>query len=393
MSGTSIQIKVVLLSASSMTVMAGALITPVLPDIGRHFSDWPDVWVKLIITLPALFIALFSPLMGWLADRYGRLPVLKTCLLIYALAGAAGGLVDTLGWMLLTRALLGIGVAGIMGIATTLIGDYFTGQARQRFMGLQGSFMALGGVIYINLGGGLALISWRAAFMVYLAGLLVWLLAWLYLREPARKTLSDPLTDSMNPPAFPWRQVLPVYALGFAAMSLFYMLPAQMPFLLVQRFDASSLQTAWVISSSTLAGALAGYLFGGFKNHLSHARIYALAFLLFATGYLLASLVPWYSLMLLAVMVSGFGAGMTFPAGNHWLLQLAPEAFRGRVMGGFASVFFTGQFLSPLLVAPVELRVGLTGAFQVAALLALVLSVLLLWRPPARASSAGDGQS
>lgn len=381
---TSLPVRAVLLLSSSLTVMAGALIAPTLPGIGAYFADYPAVWIKLIITLPAFFIALFSPLMGWLADRYGRLPVLKTSLLIYAFAGAAGGLVDSLGGMLISRALLGVGVAGIIGIATTLIGDYFTGQARQTFMGLQGSFMALGGVVYINLGGGLALLSWRAAFLVYLFALVVLLLAWVYLREPLRSKAPLDAGSSVTG-HFSWRSVLPIYLLGFIAMSLFYMVPVQLPFLLAERFDISSLQTAWVISTSTLAGVVAGLVFGRLKNHLNHAQIYLLAFLLFATGYLLVSLTHHYLLMLPAVAISGLGAGLTFPAGSHWLLQLAPESCRGRVIGGAASVMFAGQFLSPLIVMPVEAWVGLTGAFQLAACLALLLSLLLLVHPPGTA--------
>lgn len=369
--------KLVLLLASSLTVMAGALITSVLPNIGLYFSSYPDVLVKLILTVPALFIALFSPLMGWLADRYGRLPVLLSCLLLYSFAGAAGGLTQSMGWMLFTRALLGIGVAGIMGVATTLIGDYFIGQERQNFMGLQGSFMALGGVAYILLGGWLAMATWRAAFLVYLLALIVFVLAWLYLKEPSAevKNASNTTTESKG---FPWRAILPVYALGFTAMAMFYILPAQIPFLLVERFSVSSIQTALVVSTSTLAGAVAGFLFGRIKNRLSHPRIYTLAFLLFFLGYLLASQVQTYPLMLLAMVISGFGAGMTFPTGNHWILQLTPAAYRGRAMGGFSSVFFMGQFLSPLFVAPIENFAGLTYVFIAASGLALVIG-LSLW--------------
>lgn len=374
-----IKTKLVLLLASSLTVMAGAIITPGLPDIGRYFYSYPDVWVKLIITLPALFIALFSPFMGWLADRFGRLPVLLTSLCIYAVGGAAGALAESMAFMLLTRALLGVGVAGIMGIATTLIGDYFSGQERQSFMGIQGSFMALGGVVFINLGGLLALWSWRANFLVYLFSLLVFVLAWWVLKEPQ---LTRKNKTSVQLSGFPLSSVLPIYALGFIAMALFYLLPAQMPFLLVERFQVNSLQTGWVIATSTLAGALAGFLFGRIKNRISHAQIYAAAFLLFALGYLLASQVHHYGWMLFAVLISGFGAGMTFPAGNHWLLTLAPEQYRGRVMGGFASVFFMGQFLSPLLAAPIEAWAGLTGVFLAASLLAVVLAVFLLLSPP-----------
>lgn len=368
-------VRAALLLSSSLTVMAGALITPGLPGISAHFADYPAVWVKLIVTLPAFFIALFSPLMGWLSDRYGRLPVLKTSLLIYALAGAAGGLADSLEWMLTTRALLGVGVAGIMGASITLVGDYFTGQARQSFMGLQSSFMALGGVIYINLGGSLALLDWRAVFLVYLAALLIWVLVWRYLYEPMRQR---PVAGEVSSEPYPWRSILPVYFVGFVSMALFYMMPVQIPFLLAERFEVSSVKTAWVISASTLAGVISGMLFSRMKNHFSHVQLYSLTFLLFAVGYFLVAWAPFYPLMLLAVLISGLGVGLTFPTGNHWLLQLAPEAYRARVMGGAASVMFSGQFLSPLLISPIEAQVGLTGAFQLGAILALVMG-LFLW--------------
>ncbi len=376
----------VLLLASSLTVMAGASVTPALAQIGAHFADYPDVWIKLVITLPALFITLASPLTGWLVDRHGRLPVLFFSLALYALAGAAGGLMDSLFGLLATRALLGVAVAGVMACATTLIGDYFSGQARQQFMGLQGSFMALGGVVFLNASGWLALISWRAVFLIYLASLLVAWLAWHTLYEPKKTRSTAPLGDAALIQHFPWRQCVPVYLLGFMAMSLFYLLPAQMPFLLLERFGSNSLETAWVVSASTLSGALAGLAFGRVKNHLSHPGLYALAFSLFGLGYGLVVWAPTYAWLLLAVTISGFGAGLSFPTGNHWLLSFADPAWRGRILGGFASVFFMGQFLSPLLAAPIEDRLGLNGVFWVGSLLALSLSGLLVLVQRARHS-------
>lgn len=65
-------IKAVLLFASTMTVRSGATIAPALRSISRHFPDQPQVVIQLILTLPALMITLFSSLMGYLADRFGR---------------------------------------------------------------------------------------------------------------------------------------------------------------------------------------------------------------------------------------------------------------------------------------------------------------------------------
>ena len=64
-------LRLALLAASSLTVMAGATMSPSLPAMQSHFHDVPDVayWVKLLLTLPALFIALFAPVAGWVAAR------------------------------------------------------------------------------------------------------------------------------------------------------------------------------------------------------------------------------------------------------------------------------------------------------------------------------------
>ena len=84
---------VTLLVVSTMTVMAGATISPALPTIRQAFADVPDadVWVRLVLTLPALFTALGAPLAGWLTDRVGRRPVLLTSMVLYGLGGAGGG--------------------------------------------------------------------------------------------------------------------------------------------------------------------------------------------------------------------------------------------------------------------------------------------------------------
>ena len=110
-----------------MTVMSGAIIAPALPGISRHFPDQPQVIIQLILTIPALMITLLSPLMGYLADRFGRKKLLLMMLCIYGFAGVSGFFIDRVDLLLSSRALMGIAVAGILSISTTLVGDYFDG--------------------------------------------------------------------------------------------------------------------------------------------------------------------------------------------------------------------------------------------------------------------------
>ncbi len=103
-------IKISLLLISMMTMMAGAVIAPSLPQIKQVFIDIEniDLLSRLIITLPALFIAIFSPLAGYLADRFGRKKLLLTSLVLYAIGGSSGYFVNDIYYILIGRSLLAL---------------------------------------------------------------------------------------------------------------------------------------------------------------------------------------------------------------------------------------------------------------------------------------------
>ena len=92
--------------------MAGATIAPALPAMQAHFSGVPNagLLVKLALTIVGLAIALSAPLSGILADRFGRRPVLIGSLLLYAVGGASGLIVSSIGELLLGRVVLGLAV-------------------------------------------------------------------------------------------------------------------------------------------------------------------------------------------------------------------------------------------------------------------------------------------
>ncbi|MGP9664758.1 MFS transporter [Halomonas sp. AOP22-C1-8] len=247
-----------------MTVMSGAIIAPALPGISRHFSDHPQVLIQLILTLPALMITLFSPLMGYLADRFGRKPLLLMMLSIYGLAGGAGFLIDSVNLLLASRALMGIAVAGILSISTTLVGDYFDGPERVRFLGLQSSCMALGGVVFINLGGLLSDWSWRGPFLLYLTGVFLLPYAWTMLKAP--KLQSNAQAGHVNAPvSVDYVRTGIAYLAGMLSMMMFYMFPAQLPFLLSEQGEVSGLAIGIALSTAAFTASIVSFCYGYYK--------------------------------------------------------------------------------------------------------------------------------
>ena len=363
--------KLTLLGASGLTVMSGATIAPSLPAIAEHFVDTPnaELLTRLVLTIPALLIAICAPLAGLIVDRYGRKRLLILSTIAYVLSGMSGAVLDTLPGILIGRALLGVAVAGVMTSATTLVGDYLSGPVRSRFFGLQSAFMAFGGVIVLSGGGLLAELHWRGPFYVYLTAiaLIPFMITTLY--EPDRRSPPEQPADA-NPPAAGdaasgWKLIALIYGVAFATFVAFYMLPVQLPFYLKEMGTPEPSLAGLAIASGALVAAIVSMSYARLRARLSHRGIVALGFALMGIGYGIVAAADSYGVVLVAMLVNGLGMGSVMPNLSVWLMARAPAALRGRAVGGLSASIFLGQFLSPLAVEPIAAPFGLAAAYGV----------------------------
>ena len=273
--------------------------------------------IQLILTLPALMITLFSPLMGYLADRFGRKPLLLMMLSIYGLAGGAGFLIDSVNLLLASRALMGIAVAGILSISTTLVGDYFDGPERVRFLGLQSSCMALGGVVFINLGGLLSDWSWRGPFLLYLTGVFDCLMPGRCSRRLSSRAMRRQAASTRRSRSTICAPGLPDLA-GMLSMMMFYMFPAQLPFLLSEQGEVSGLAIGIALSTAAFTASIVSFCYGYYKPFLSVMTIYIAGFVLAALGFMVVGLTQSYAMAIVGAAISGLGL-RRFYAQHHGL--------------------------------------------------------------------------
>ena len=367
---------------SSLTVMAGATIAPALPLIEMHFSYIPNaaLLTRLVLTTPALFIALTSFAVGHLVDRYGRLPVIYTGLIIYAFAGLAPLVIDNIYLILISRALLGIGVAGLMTSLTTLIGDYFEGTDRNRFMGLQASFMALGGFVFLLAGGSIAELGWRWPFLLYGLALLIFPLTKVGLYEPDTQEKNSEGEIEYSSLSSSAKFIIGgTLFLGFLLFVVFYMMPVQLPFHLRNIGITSSSQTGMALASLTLSAGVSGLLYRRIRARLSFNQIYLVSFSLAAAGYFLVTQFEDLPLIIMSQIIGGLGFGLFMPNSNLCLMNLTPTRMRGRIMGAMTAAVFLGQFSSPILSDPVRVSYSYQESFVFAGfLLALVAAIFLI---------------
>ncbi|MGD2182047.1 MFS transporter [Lusitaniella coriacea] len=375
-------VKVTLLLASTLTVMSGATIAPSLPAMQEYFAEVAnaDFWVKLVLTVPALSIAIGSPIAGQMVDVLGRKPLLIGSTLLYGLAGGSGFVLDSLFAILGGRALLGLAVAGIMVSATTLIADYFVGDRRANFMGLQAAFMGFGGVLFLSVGGFIADLNWRLPFLIYLfAWLLLPLMVWvLYEPEKVVVEVGDSVSPSATLSRLPVKLLAAIYASALLMQIVFYIIPTQLPFYLKQIANADATRSGLAIALSTFFSAISSLNYGKIKQHFNFISILALAFGLMGLGYVGIGIANAYWLVLLVLIPAGLGLGLLMPNLNVWTSQEVPDNLRGRALGGLTTFFFLGQFLSPIVTQPISQNVGLAKTYGLSGILLVVLG-LMLW--------------
>ncbi|MEU8239417.1 MFS transporter [Actinoplanes missouriensis] len=354
-----------ILASATLTIMGAAIIAPSLPAMNAEYAGTPgaDVLVRLTLTVTSLAIAVTAPVAGLLADRIGRRPLLLTSLALYALAGAAGYLITSLGLLIASRALLGAAVGGVMTAVSAVIADWFEGPSRARFLGLQQASASLGGVVFLPLAGILADISWRAPFLLYVVAALILPAAAVLLREPVR-----PAAAMAGPVAGPAArigsrsEIIRVYGVAAAATVIFYMAPTQLPFWLAA-LHTSTAVTGMVIAGSTLTGIVGALAFPRLRSRMRPPTITALSLALLGVGWLVAGTGAELPQLAAGVLIGGVGVGLVVPNLNTRLAEIASPTQRGRVLGGLVTAIFLGQFLSPLAMQPVVDRLGVATTF------------------------------
>lgn len=367
------KLKLTLLLVSSLTIMSIITISPALPQMVLAFPEVKNAnfLVKLILTIPALMIAIFSPITGRLIDHYGRLKILWLSLVLYAVAGSGGYYLDSLYEILFSRILLGIAVGMSMTIVITLIADYFEGMERQKFVGLQIAFMSMGGILFIGLGGILSDIGWHYPFLIYLSALLILPLSIIYLREPPALVKTNEINKVVKAPGIIWMLFFNTMIMWI----IFFLIPVQIPFHLKGLGVEKNSLIGAAIATSTLFSAVSSFSYSKIKQRFSFLSIFSVGYLFMAAGFVCIAISNTYLLVVVAMMLSGLGMGMMIPNTNMWVMKIVPPEIRGKEIGKLTTFWFLGQFLSPIIIFPVLNVLSVSSTFMLAAGFLLLMSI------------------
>lgn len=355
-----------LLLPITLTTMAIVLLAPVLPQLMAEFAHVPghEYLVPMVLTLPSLCVAVLCPFAGMLGDYFGRRRLLLASFVIYAVVGVAPFFLKDLTHILISRVGVGIAEALIYVLSTTMIGDYYKGAQRDRWLAGQTAFASVSALLFFNVGGMLGEAGWRTPFIVYASALIMFALVVKYTWEPSGEPLGDGTSEqtqaaphNLSWAGFPWGKLAVIVGITIYGSIFFYTVQIQASAGLAELGLSSAARIGFLTSLASLGVPLGTFIYSR-AARIGVGKLLLIEFGLLAIGFMLMGRTGTVAGFLAGCFVNQLGAGMLLPTLLVWSMSILPFEVRGRGTGFWQSAFALGQWLSPLAVTFFSLRMG-----------------------------------
>lgn len=352
-----------LLIPITLSTMAVVLLAPILPLLMAEFRSVPghEYLVPMVLTVPALCVAILSPFAGMLGDYFGRRKLLIGSFGLYALVGLAPIFLADLTQILISRIGVGIAEALIMVLSTTMIGDYFKGAARDKWLAGQTACASVSALIFFNLGGILGSHGWRTPFWVYASALVMMAAVIIFTWEPSGdahpEDESDHAPHNASWSGFPWTKMLGIVAITIYASVFFYTVQIQASSGLAALGVTDPARAGFLTSIASIGVPLGTFVYSRLSG-TSPVKLLLAEFAMLAAGFMAMSQAASVNGFLVGCFLNQLGAGMLLPTLLVWSMSILSFEVRGRGTGIWQAAFSLGQWLSPIVVTFVSLRVG-----------------------------------
>lgn len=293
----------VLAMTYAFSFMDRQIVSILLGDLKVEF-DLNDTQLGLLSGLAfALFYSTLALPIARYADRANRVNIIAMAVGLWSLVTAFCGLVQNFWQLFLGRVGVGVGEAGGLAPAHSVLSDYFDEHERALALSLYSLGIGVGAFMGLALGGYIAQeYGWRMAFIVAgLPGILLAFLVSFTIREPQRGTLDSYEEDGRHAPI--WATIVDlagnrVYRNVVAAHVLVvftgYSFSAWLPQHILRSFpEVSQAQVGTIIGLVFLIGAVGGMLSGGLISNY-FGRKFGKGWQLRPATYGVAAAVPVY---------------------------------------------------------------------------------------------------
>ena len=360
-----------------MAVMGVSSITPAFPRIIQTLGATQGQ-IGLLITFFTLPGVILAPVLGVMADRFGRKRILGPSLFLFAFAGMACAFARDFNLLLILRAFQGIGGASLGSLNTTIIGDIYSDGRRSEAMGLNSSVLSIGTAFYPAIGGALALIAWYYPFLLPIIALPIGILVLTTLESPepqSHQSLKKQLIGTWG-----YLKNISVLSLFTASIITFLLLYGTIltyfTLLLADIFNASSFIIGLMFTVMSLATAAVSWQLGAINRKVSLGTIIRLSFVFYGVAFILIPYMPNIWWLLVPMIIYGIGHGGNIPGLHTAIASAAPLEYRAAFMSLNATVLRLGQTIGPPIMALIYIGYGFEEIFIVSGIIALLTAAV-----------------
>ncbi|NJN23905.1 MAG: MFS transporter [Acaryochloridaceae cyanobacterium RL_2_7] len=376
----------------SLTVMTGGVLAPILPEMIEQLP-LDEAWAGVLVSTHYLMLAIFSPLLGLLADRFGKVRLLTLSLVVYSVLGMVGALLINFGWLLLDRALLGIATSGIAAGSLGLLTSMYQGDDRTQAIAYVSVTLTLANIIYPLLAGGIGAFQWQLAFLLYGVGIPYAVCA-VVLFSPKRLQTqnrssanpapsADEIGKSMNLGIiFGQPAILKLIFSLIMVSAIVFGMVVYLPLFLQSRLGTDVGINGIVLACMAIGSALSAvFALKKLTQRLGVFRLIPLGLGLMAFILVLLPSLEQLSWIVLTATVFGVSFGVVTPSIYNGLANLTPNELQSSILATGIGAGFLGQFISPLIFGQILAIGSLTAVFYSAAAVSVATGLLLAFQP------------
>ncbi|KXT76612.1 MFS transporter [Streptococcus sp. DD12] len=357
--------KISLLGLSLMLISSFS-ISSALPQMLVYYKGYPADQVEFLVSIPSFFVVVMLLANGYLVRRLSERQLIVTGLLCVSLAGSFPLFVQAYWLVLLSRAVLGMGLGMINAKAISIISERYSGKERVQMLGLRGSAEVVGGAVFTLAVGQLLRLSWSWSFAIYAFGLVILLAYLVCVPQGPGQTDKHLAQSSQKTPLslMQWGKVIWLAIISSWTVAISSVLNLRIPFLVSQSGMGTATQASYVLTAQQLTGIVSGmcfaFLLSRLKRHLLLVSCFGLAIALF-----MMTQVTSLGLLALSDVAVGFFYSIVLTAIFNQLSETIPFAQLNTATAVVLVGCNLGSALSPYLLKAIAMVWDSPKAFLV----------------------------
>lgn len=348
---------------------------PMLPQI----SDQMKVDILTAASLGTAFampFALVQPILGAIADMYGKMRLIAVCSVFLVAAGIMGIFAESFTMLVISRVIAGIATGGVVPNAMAMIGDLVKVELRQvalaRFLGAALTGNVLGAVV----AGAVAdHFNWRVALAVLVILLATAVVTSLFVLRDRIKDVGGGFDLGAARAGYVAIFANPNAKICFSAVFvegalIFGIFPYVAPLFTDNRLTEAGL----VIAGFPLGGVAYSLILPWLMTRFTRPQMIVGGMCVVASQLIFLSFIPPWPVQSLTFLVLGVGFYQLHALIQLAVTELAPAA-RGTAMALHSAFYFLGMGAGPIFYGFGFLKFGTTPTLALSAVLLILLGL------------------